>query len=158
MGLLGWLKGKLFRSKPQPANNELMKWREEVAEFLARLSRNLTLDAHVRRYLTHYIIHTRLQVKQGRSVLFGPDAGIDELAAEGAYQGFLDPKARGDACGVVLRDDLLMRLLVYFAEHGNVRSASGVRSFAAGTFNKRSQVRGTEEARRIARQFVERHG
>ena len=77
--------------------------REDLTAFLMRLSRDLSLDAHTRKYLAYYITQARRQIEHGRSVLFGPETTIDDLAAEGAYQGLLDPKRKGDATGVVLR-------------------------------------------------------
>jgi len=158
MGLMSWLKAKLSRSAKGAALREPTEGSDDLSRFLTELSRDLSLDAHTRRYLAHYITQARLQIRQGQSVLFGPETTIEELAAEGAYQGLLDPKRRGAATGVVLRDDLLMRILIHFARLGNARCASGVRSFADGTFKKRSQIRGTEEARRIAQDFVARQG
>ncbi len=157
MGMIKWLWTRLTsrQAADPPEDEESSRRRQELSDFLISLSRNLNLDANARVYFTRYIVEAQSQIRAGESVLFGPEATLHELAAEGAYQGLLDPLAQGTAKGAVLRDDLMMRVLVHYATKGNRRSMNGVLSFAAGTFRKRSEVRGAEEALRIAKQFVE---
>ena len=161
MGLISWLKARLFRRAAAAATRsreeDFKRRRGEVSEFLVGLSRELSLDGNMRKYLTFYILMMHRRIGEGKSILFGPDVTLDQLAAEAAYQGFLDPVRYEKASGTNLREDLLMRMLVHYAEKGNARSAEGVRRFAAGAFNKRSQTMGTEEALRIAKNFVATH-
>jgi len=159
MGLMSWLKARLSRRAAAAVHSQEQDFerrRREVSQFLVGLSRELSLDGHMRKYLTYYILVAQRQIREGRSILFGPDATLDQLAAEAAYQGFLDPVRYERASGTSLREDLLMCMLVHYARKGNARSADGVRRFAAGAFNKRSKTRGTQEALRIARDFVAR--
>jgi hypothetical protein len=161
MRLFSWLKAKLTPSNGQagaPARGEeLERRRKELAEFLVSLSRRAGLDANTRKYLTQFMLQATREIDDGTSVLYGPDAGLGELAGEGAIQGFLDPQKEGTAKGVALREDVLMRIIIHYAEQGSQRCQSIVRNYSDGTLRKRSTAIGSEEATRAAREFVSSH-
>ena len=157
MGVLGWLKRKMSGNgeAAEPVEDVAAQLElEELAAFMNRLSGELNLDTNTKVYLTNFIVEARHDIKEERSLLFGPETTPDDLAAEAAYQGYLDPQAQGAAKGAALRDDVLMRIMTYYAERGHRRSADGVHSVAAGTFKKRSTSRGNEEAIRMAKYYA----
>ena len=157
MGLLEWLRRKLGRNN-QPIESaeeeQALRESDEFATFLNHLSGELNLDANTKIYLAAFVEEAKHQIDEGRALLFGPESTADELVAEGAYQGYLDPVAQASSKSVALRDDVLIRIMIYYARHGNPRSASGVRSVADGTFKKRSKSHGADESVRIAKRYM----
>ncbi len=154
MGVLDWLKRKMGGNgeMPEPVEDVAARLElEELAGFVNRLSGELNLDANTKVYLKTFVVEAKRDIKGARSLLFGPESTPEDLVAEAAYQGYLDPLAQGAAKGAALRDDVLMRMMIYYAERGHRRSADGVASVAAGSFKKRSSARGNEEAIRMAK-------
>ncbi len=160
MKLLAWLKRKFAGGALPPATpTQDEQWQRkcaEIAVFLNDLARKLGLDTGTSAYFAQFIARNLRAIAYGRPTSFGPDTTIDDLALEAARQGFIDPLAQGADKGTVLRDDLLMRVLLRYAEKDSRAALGIVRNFAEGRLKKRSRVRGTEEALRMAKEFVAR--
>lgn len=159
MRIGSWLKKAVPGGSRQRAqadqDQQVNEKHKETAAFLNDLCRELKIDRGTAVYLAAFLAKSQRDMMAGRYTPLGKDATLEELAAEAAFQGFLDPQAQGAEHGTVLRDDLLMRVLVHYARQGNASARSAAKRFAAGELKKRSRSRGTEQALRMARKLAD---
>ena len=152
-----WWKKLFLGNDTKVKSKPYEKWKykpEEVASFLNELGEKVAIDVGTGTFLRNYITYNLDMIASGKAVIHSVYNTLNDLVKGAALSGFINPVGKGADFMALLRDDSLIKILVYYAEADDESSLDMINAFVEGTLDRKSQAKGTNEAFGIAEDFV----